>query len=166
MNKDIVYDKKKNIVYNKKYPTVVLVEAVTPLDDFRVHVRFTDNVEKEIDLKPVIRGPVFERIRNDPAFFRQVYVDSLSKTLTWPNGVDLDPESLYYGDEMPPWWKDYYAREEKKKARTLRERRLKAKRAPAANGRRKTTKAPAPKKRTTKARSPKVVAAKRAPAKK
>lgn len=135
MSKNVIYTQDR--VYNKKFPTVILVESVKVLDGFRVHVKFTDGVEKEIDLEPVIWGPVFEQIRNDPDYFRQVYVDPLSKTLTWPNGVDLDPDSLYYGDEEPPWWTEYKKQQKKKKTRALRERKAKLK----TGAQRKTTRA-------------------------
>lgn len=135
MSNNVVYTKDR--VYNKKFPNVILVESVQVLDGYRVHVKFTDGVEKEIDLEPVIWGPVFEQIRNDPEYFRQVYVDPLSQTLTWPNGVDLDPDSLYYGDEEPPWWTEYKKQQKKKKARALRERKAKLK----TGAQRKTTKA-------------------------
>jgi hypothetical protein len=111
----------KDLVYNKSFPTVVLIDSVELLDGYRVHLKFTDGTEKDIDLQPILSGPVFEKIRNEPAYFRQVFVDPLSKTLTWPNGVDLDPESLYYGDQEPPWWSEY-KEQKKKKARQLRER--------------------------------------------
>lgn len=123
MNSNVVYT--KDLVYNKKFPTVILVESVRVLDGYRVLLRFNDGVEKEVDLEPVVWGPVFKRIRNDQAYFRQVYIDPVSKTLTWPNGVDLDPDSLYYGDQEPPWWTEY--KQEQKKARQLRERRAKLK---------------------------------------
>ncbi len=113
MNNNVVYT--KDLVYNKKFPTVILVESVQVLDGYRVRVRFNDGVEKDIDLEPVIWGPVFEPMRNDLEFFRQVYVDSISKTLTWPNEVDLDPDSLYYGDQEAPWWTEYKKQEQKKK---------------------------------------------------
>ena len=60
-----------------------------------VWLRFDDGLEGEIDLGPDLvgrlRGPVFEPLR-DPTYFAQFTVDW---TLTWPNGADLAPESLY-----------------------------------------------------------------------
>lgn len=122
MNKNVVHT--KDLVYNKKFPTVLLVESVTLLDGYRVHLTFNNGQERDVDLEPIICGPVFEQIRSDPEYFRQVFVDPVGKSLTWPNGVDLDPESLYYGDEEPPWWTEYKKEQEqkKKKARQLRER--------------------------------------------
>ena len=76
---------------------LVRVEAVEPRQGFVVHVRFTDDTERDIDLGPYLHGPVFEQARTDPAFFRQVAVDPESRTLSWPNGADIDPDVLYMG---------------------------------------------------------------------
>jgi hypothetical protein len=72
------------------------VRAVKPLDGLRVHVVFTDGSEREIDLDPYLRGPIFEPIRRNRKPFASVYVDHDSETLTWPNGADIDPDALYY----------------------------------------------------------------------
>ncbi|HZQ06688.1 MAG TPA: DUF2442 domain-containing protein [Anaerolineae bacterium] len=146
---------KNQIVSNKKFPTLVLVKSVQPLDGYRVHITFTNGVERDVDLEPVIWGPVFEEIRNDPNYFRQVYVDPISQTLTWPNEVDLDPESLYYGDEEPPWWTEYKERQKKKRARQLRERKARK----PVNSHRKP-KAKVTKKRAVKSNTRKMVRAK------
>ena len=87
---------------NSPYTKLVRVRAVKPLSDFRVHVTFTDDSERDIDLEPYLHGPVFEPIRNDPSLFASVFVDPIGKTLAWPNEVDIDPDTLYYGDN-PPW---------------------------------------------------------------
>jgi len=63
---------------------------------------FTDGSQREIDLDPYLRGPIFEPIRRNRKLFASVYVDSDSETLTWPNGADIDPDELYY-DGNPPW---------------------------------------------------------------
>jgi Protein of unknown function (DUF2442) len=93
--------KKKNTPRSSK-TDLVRVRAVEPTHDFWVHVTFTNDVERDIDLEPKIWGPVFEPLRNDPALFRKVFVDPLSHTLAWPGELDLDPDTLYYGDS-PPW---------------------------------------------------------------
>jgi hypothetical protein len=89
-------------VQNDKYPDLVCVRAVKPLDGLRVHVVFTNDSEREIDLDPYLRGPIFEPIRRNHKLFGAVYVDPDSETLTWPNGADIDPDVLYY-DGNPPW---------------------------------------------------------------
>ena len=58
---------------------------------YRVWLRFADGLEGEVDLENALRGPVFEPLK-DPAYFARFSVDW---TLTWPNGADLAPESLY-----------------------------------------------------------------------
>ena len=71
------------------------VTACKAEDDYKLWIRFDDGLEGEIDLGPDLvgrlRGPVFEPLR-DPTYFAQFTVDW---TLTWPNGADLAPESLY-----------------------------------------------------------------------
>jgi len=93
------------ILYHPKYPEVVGVRAVKPLTGFTVHIVFTDNTERDIDLEPYLQGPVFETIRNDPKVFASVFVDPIGQTLAWPNEVDIAPETLYY-DGNPPWATD------------------------------------------------------------
>ena len=47
----------------------------------------------------LLRGPVFERIRNDPAEFRRVTAEA--GTVVWPNGADLDPDVLIWQGPPP-----------------------------------------------------------------
>ena len=61
------------------------------LGGYRVWLRFDDGLEGEVDLEDVLWGPVFEPLK-DPAYFANFKIDW---TLTWPNGADLAPESLY-----------------------------------------------------------------------
>jgi hypothetical protein len=92
------------LVQNPDYPELVCVRAVRLVRDLRVHLTFTDNSEREMDLEPYLHGPIFDPIRTDPRLFAQVYVDPETETLTWPNGADIAPETLYY-DGNPPWAK-------------------------------------------------------------
>ncbi|MBI4674516.1 MAG: DUF2442 domain-containing protein [Chloroflexi bacterium] len=149
----------KNAVYRTKYTKLIRVQSVRPLEKFKVHFTFTDGTERDIDLDKYLWGPVFEPVRNDPDLFRAMYVEG--GTITWPGEVDIDPDTLYYGDKPVPWMVEYEEWQKEQKARQVRERRLKAKRA-SPNGRRKTTKAPAPKKRTPKSRARRVVGTKSA----
>lgn len=71
-------------------PNVRVVEA-RYLSGYRVWLRFDDGLEGEVDLESVLWGPVFEPLK-DPAYFANFTLDW---TLTWPNGADLAPESLY-----------------------------------------------------------------------
>lgn len=71
-------------------PNVRVLDA-RYLDGYCVWLRFDDGLEGEVELSGVLRGPVFEPLK-DPAYFANFTVDW---TLTWPNGADIAPESLY-----------------------------------------------------------------------
>ena len=81
---------------------LVRIRSVAPLDGFTVRLEFTDGTEKQVDLEPFLRGPVFERIRADPAVFRSVSVDQRLGTIVWESGADMDPDVLYHG--LKPAW--------------------------------------------------------------
>ena len=70
------------------------VEAATPLDPYVVRVVFADGEIRDVDIEPLLDGPVFRPLR-DTALFAQVAVDEYHETIVWPNGADLDPEVLY-----------------------------------------------------------------------
>jgi hypothetical protein len=78
-----------------KHSGMIRIRSAEPLHDFVVRLEFTDGTVSEIDLRPLIRGPVFEPHRRDPDFFRSMYVDRISGTIAWPNDTDLDPDVLY-----------------------------------------------------------------------
>lgn len=79
----------------------IRVQSVVPISDRHVRVGFTNSEQRDIDLTPYIStGPIFAPVRNDPIFFRQVYVEG--GTIAWPNGADIDPDVLYF-DGPPPW---------------------------------------------------------------
>ena len=78
----------------------VRVKSVVPLDGFRARIGFTDDSVRDIDLEMYLRGPVFQPVRDDPAFFRSMRVEG--GTVAWPNGADIDPDVLYRG--LTPAW--------------------------------------------------------------
>jgi hypothetical protein len=69
-------------------------EAHAPQLGVLRRVRFDDGVEKEVDLRPLLWGPVFEPLL-DPDYFARVVVDPVCGTVVWPNGADLAPEALH-----------------------------------------------------------------------
>jgi len=75
-----------------------IVEAQV-LGDLRMRLTFADGLVRELDLDPALRGGILDQVR-EQELFDQVTVDSLSGTITWPNGVDLDPDVLH-GDDEP-----------------------------------------------------------------
>jgi len=78
---------------------LVRVAKVIPLDDFVVHVWFTNGTERDVDLEKYLHGPVFEQIRKDRNMFRTIRVTE-GRTIGWGEDVDLDPDTLYY--DLPP----------------------------------------------------------------
>ena len=77
-----------------RVPRVVNVEVQPP---YRLRVTFDDGLTRDVDLADDLWGPVFEPLK-DPAFFARAFVDH--GTVSWPNGVDLDPLVLH-GDAEP-----------------------------------------------------------------
>lgn len=80
----------------------IKVEKVVALHDFVVMLEFSDGLMKEIDLSIYLHGEVFEPIRNDTELFRSVRIAKGERTISWPNGADIDPYTLYYG--LTPAW--------------------------------------------------------------
>lgn len=70
-----------------------LVEA-RYVADHVVWLRFRDGTSGEIDLAPVLEGPVFDALR-DTTVFRQFQIHPEFHTLVWANGADFAPEFLH-----------------------------------------------------------------------
>ncbi|MSQ15928.1 MAG: DUF2442 domain-containing protein [Dehalococcoidia bacterium] len=62
-----------------------------------LRLTFNDGACKPVDVLPLLKGPVFEPLR-DSAYFARVVVDPVGGTVVWPNGADFAPEALY---ELP-----------------------------------------------------------------
>lgn len=73
-------------------PSVVAVNQTGP---YRLHLRFDDGVEGEVDIQAAIRFEGVFQPLNDPEYFAQVRVDDDAGTIVWPNGADLDPLVLH-----------------------------------------------------------------------
>ena len=83
---------------------LVRVRAVELLEEYKVRLEFEDGTRKELDLKPYLRGPIFDPIRNDPAVFESMKV--IDGTVTWENGADIAPYVLYYDELRPAWMEE------------------------------------------------------------
>lgn len=71
------------------------VTSVTPLDGYRLRLRFEDGAEGDVDISELVRfigvfAPLQER-----SVFADVRVDPELGTIVWPNGADLDPAVLH-----------------------------------------------------------------------
>jgi hypothetical protein len=87
-----------------KLGPLVRVKATELLEGFKVRVEFEDGTQKQLDLQPYLRGPIFEPIRDDPIMFQSMKVRD--GTITWDNGADIDPDVLYYDDLKPAWMEE------------------------------------------------------------
>lgn len=75
------------------------ITKAEPLGGFAIRLTFTDGVVRELDLEPMLREGVLASLQ-DPAMFAQVTIDPVAGTVSWPNGIDLDPDVLH-GDHEP-----------------------------------------------------------------
>lgn len=81
-------------VYRERIPHVVAARVCGP---FSLILEFDDGVEKRVNLRRFLRGPIFEPLL-DPTEFAKVFVDHEAGTIAWPNEADFAPETLY---ELP-----------------------------------------------------------------
>ena len=70
---------------------VVEFEIIGP---YTLRVVFDDGVERVIDFRGVLEGPIYGMLK-DEGMFRRVEIDPEVHTLVWPNGADFDPETLH-----------------------------------------------------------------------
>ena len=68
------------------------VNAVTPDEGQTLLLHFSNGEQRRMDVSPYLAYPVFERLR-EPGFFALVQADH--GTVSWPGGIDLDPDSVY-----------------------------------------------------------------------
>ena len=73
---------------------------------YRLEITFKNGESGVVDFSPYLqREGIFSRFR-DINFFRAFSVDPELGTLTWPNEVDIAPETLYAratGAPLPAW---------------------------------------------------------------
>lgn len=71
-----------------------VVVSVVPLEPYVVRVSFGDGEIRDVDIEPLLDGPVFAALRDRDEFTR-VGVDEQTGAIVWPNGADLDPDVIY-----------------------------------------------------------------------
>jgi len=64
------------------------ITEVSPLENYRVRIKFEDGIEKEVNIKPFIGKGISKQLE-DPAYFKLVKIEG--GTITWPNGYDFCP---------------------------------------------------------------------------
>lgn len=82
------------------HPRVTEVEVVPP---YRLTLTFADGSTGTVDCARWVldkNAGIFAPLR-DPALFAQVFVDHEAGTIVWPNGADVDPDTLYEEARRP-----------------------------------------------------------------
>ncbi len=79
--------------------SLLRIVRVEPLGAFRLRLTLTDGSQVERDVGPLLRGPIFEKIRSDASEFARVRAQDGS--VVWPNGADLCPDVLIWNG-LPP----------------------------------------------------------------
>ena len=74
-----------------RIPFVVSAKVCGPTSVFLV---FDDGLSKQVNLRRLLRGPVF-RPMHAPIEFAKLRVDHEAGTIVWPNHADMAPETLY-----------------------------------------------------------------------
>lgn len=60
----------------------------------RLGLSFSDGTQAEVDVRPLLDGPMLEPLR-DPDYFARAALDPVCGTVVWPNGADFAPEALH-----------------------------------------------------------------------
>jgi len=73
---------------------ILRIVAASVCGPHSLDLKFNDATSKRVNLVPLLKGPVFQPLR-DPAYFAQVTLDHVVGTIVWPNGADFAPEALH-----------------------------------------------------------------------
>lgn len=70
------------------------IKKVRPLSQYVLEIVFDTEEVYHYDMSSLMNKGVFQRLKTGKNF-SEVFVDPLSKTVTWSEGVDLGAERLY-----------------------------------------------------------------------
>lgn len=70
------------------------IKEAKALKNYQLWIRFEDGTEGKVDLSNLVGKGVF-KAWTDPKEFEKVSVDTESKTVVWPGGLDLAPDALF-----------------------------------------------------------------------
>ncbi len=64
------------------------------VDNYTLHIRFSDGSEGEIDFEQELDGEIFKPLK-EISYFKNFTFNQELHTVVWPNGADFAPEFLY-----------------------------------------------------------------------
>ena len=69
--------------------------SLAPIDGFQLLVRFDNDIQKKVDLKPYLDKPVFSVFTNNEELFRTVI--NKGYFIEWPSlEIDLSADTLWH----------------------------------------------------------------------
>lgn len=80
------------------YHPIYHVQSFEIVAPYTLRVWFDDRTSQTINFLPMLRGELYEPLRN-PSLFNRVMIDPEVHTLVWPNGADFDPATLHNWNE-------------------------------------------------------------------
>ena len=84
------------------------ITAVSVVRHGVLQLTFADGLAGEVDVLTRMHGPVFERARTLEGF-AEAKADPESRTVVWPGGADLAPDTLYERVRTGIWPDHYVA---------------------------------------------------------
>ena len=70
------------------------IKKISYKKDYIYSIEFENNKRGDINFKSFLWGDAFKPLQ-DTQYFQKAFIDKTSGTITWPNGVDIAPETLY-----------------------------------------------------------------------
>src|SRR5574341_2076009 len=70
------------------------IRDVKALEGYRLRLTLTDGSVVERDVSDLLDGPIFQPVRTERALFAQARPGL--GTVVWPNGADIDPDTLIW----------------------------------------------------------------------
>ena len=71
---------------------IITAVSVTPLDNYRLFIHFSNDERKIYDVKPLLNKRIFAPLTNK-SFFKTARIEG--GTVVWNDEIDLCPEDLY-----------------------------------------------------------------------